>query len=239
MLFKIRKGFTITSVIMTAALVFAMTGGAYAASKYLITSTKQISPKVLKSLKGSNGKIGPAGPAGPAGATGLAGAAGAKGETGSTGKEGPAGKEGPVGKEGSPWTAAGTLPKGESLKGEWSASAPSGAAINSVSFALPLATAPTVHYIRMGESAPAGCSGEVENPGAEEGNLCVFASIEENSLDEFFSQPLPTTCAWEGGASSGCFPAQASKFGFGIEAIAETDAPVKVAGTWAVTAAGS
>ena len=36
------------NVAMTLALVFAMSGGAYAASKYVITSTKQISPKVLK-----------------------------------------------------------------------------------------------------------------------------------------------------------------------------------------------
>jgi hypothetical protein len=33
------------------ALVFAMSGGAYAASRYVITSTKQISLEVLESLK--------------------------------------------------------------------------------------------------------------------------------------------------------------------------------------------
>ncbi|MFZ2051303.1 MAG: hypothetical protein WAU69_10295 [Solirubrobacteraceae bacterium] len=59
-----------------------MSGGALAASKYLITSTKQISPKVVKQLKG---KVGPAGPTGKEGAPG---------------KEGAAGKEGKEGKEG-------------------------------------------------------------------------------------------------------------------------------------------
>ena len=46
-----RIHFSPATVIATLALVFAMTGGAYAASKFLITSTKQISPKVLKSLR--------------------------------------------------------------------------------------------------------------------------------------------------------------------------------------------
>ncbi|MGH2879601.1 MAG: hypothetical protein ACRDK4_08360, partial [Solirubrobacteraceae bacterium] len=58
---------------MTLALVFAMTGGAYAAKKYLITNTKQISPKVLKQLKGAKGPAGPAGPEGKAGAPGSPG----------------------------------------------------------------------------------------------------------------------------------------------------------------------
>ncbi len=53
-----RKRFTYANVASTLALVFAMTGGAYAADKVLITSTKQISPKVLTALKGKNGKNG-------------------------------------------------------------------------------------------------------------------------------------------------------------------------------------
>jgi len=67
------------------ALFFAMGGGAYAAKHYLITSTKQISPKVLKALKGKAGKTGPAGATGPAGPAGAAGAAGAKGDKGDIG----------------------------------------------------------------------------------------------------------------------------------------------------------
>src|SRR5207244_1787774 len=67
------------------ALFFAMGGGAYAAKHYLITSTKQISPKVLKALKGKSGKIGPAGATGPAGPAGAAGVAGAKGDKGDIG----------------------------------------------------------------------------------------------------------------------------------------------------------
>ena len=106
----IRKRMHITpaTAIASLALVFAMTGGAYAASKYLITSTKQISPKVLKSLKGANGKngingangapgaTGPGGPAGGAGPQGPQGPAGT-GEKGATGSVGPQGPSGPAG----------------------------------------------------------------------------------------------------------------------------------------------
>jgi hypothetical protein len=79
------------TAIASLALVFAMTGGAYAAGRYVITSTKQIKPSVLASLRGKTGPAGAAGAsgaAGPAGPTGPAGAAGAKGETGAKGEPG-------------------------------------------------------------------------------------------------------------------------------------------------------
>lgn len=89
---KIRNRLTYANVVATLALVFAMSGGALAASRYLITSTKQISPKVLKQLKGGKeGSAGPAGPAGPAGATGNAGSTGKEGVSGKTGDKGEAG----------------------------------------------------------------------------------------------------------------------------------------------------
>lgn len=56
-----------------------------AAKHYLINSTKQINPKVIKVLKGKSGPQGLQGKEGP---------------VGKEGKEGPIGKEGPVGKEG-------------------------------------------------------------------------------------------------------------------------------------------
>jgi hypothetical protein len=135
---RIRKRFSYTNLALTFALVFAMTGGAYAAGKYVITSTKQISPKVLKSLQGkagTTGQAGTAGPAGPAGATGAKGEIGTpgkQGEPGKEGKEGPVGKNGtngkegeegpagPTGPQGSPWVAGGTLPSGSTETGVWS-----------------------------------------------------------------------------------------------------------------------
>ena len=64
-------------VIALLALVVAVGGGtAFAASKYIITSTKQIKPSVRKALKG---KKGPAGAQGPQGMPGLRGPQGPAG----------------------------------------------------------------------------------------------------------------------------------------------------------------
>jgi hypothetical protein len=88
------KRFTYANVVATLALVFAMSGGAIAANHYLITSTKQISPKVIKKL---TGKAGPAGKQGPAGPQGKEGPAGKEGLAGKDGKDGKEGKEGAPG----------------------------------------------------------------------------------------------------------------------------------------------
>jgi hypothetical protein len=93
---NMRRPLNYANVVATLALVFAMSGGALAANHYLINSTKQISPKVLKKLRGSAGKTG------AAGVNGVPGAAGVAGTAGGTGKEGPRGLQGP---EGEPGTA--------------------------------------------------------------------------------------------------------------------------------------
>ena len=95
------------NIVATVALVFSMSGGALAASHYLVNSTKQINPKVLKKLRGDAGPTGAAGRAGAtgpagAGATGPAGSEGPRGTAGPRGSQGPAGAEGI---EGEPGTA--------------------------------------------------------------------------------------------------------------------------------------
>jgi hypothetical protein len=76
------------NVTATLALVFAMSGGALAAKHYLITSTKQFKPSVLKQLRGNAGAPGTPGAKGASGPPGAAGAPGARGEPGPRGELG-------------------------------------------------------------------------------------------------------------------------------------------------------
>jgi hypothetical protein len=140
---RLRNRLTYANVAATLALVFAMSGGALAASKFIVTSTKQIKPSVLAQLKGK------AGPAGAPGAAGAQGPAGAKGENGAPGGKGADGtsvtsaaepkgancKEGgskftaaagvtyacngEKGAKGEPWTAGGTLPSEKTETGAY------------------------------------------------------------------------------------------------------------------------
>jgi len=68
-----RRHLSYANVAATLAVVISMSGGALAADHYLINSTKQISPKVIKKLTGKRGP---------------------------SGREGAQGKEGKEGKEG-------------------------------------------------------------------------------------------------------------------------------------------
>ncbi len=241
---RIRRRITYTNVAMTLVLVFAMSGGAWAASRYAITSTKQISPKVLKSLRGAKGQngaagqAGPAGPQGPAGAKGETGPAGAKGEPGSAGAPGTNGKEGEKGAPGSPWTAGGTLPSGKSETGTWSilyeATAAGQPGSSAISFTIPLAAEPEAHYIGTNEelaeekneaaSIKEGkCKGTPEAPEAASGNLCVFAKAETNAKEYLFLKAIPEHFLGTGSD------------GTATVAAAVAAGEVLALGTWAVT----
>jgi hypothetical protein len=274
MLSRIRGHLTYANVAMTLALVFAMSGGAYAAKHYLITSTKQISPKVLKQLQGKAGKAGVNGANGANGLPGKEGALGkegAKGEPGTNGKDGkdgvsvtsstePKGGNCPEsgskftaangvtyacnGKEGLPWTDKGLLPKGSSEKGVWGATgwptkggspfAGGQVTFASLSFTIPLETAPVAHVIGVGEGAGEGnenvaitsgeCKGNFKGPGAAEGNLCVFETEVENVQAVVVDSPETNTLS------------EASKTGSVLYVLATSAGYVHADGVWAVTA---
>jgi hypothetical protein len=79
-----RRHLSYANVVATMALVFAMSGGALAATHYLITKTSQIKPSVLKKLKGNIGHTGATGATGPIGPQGPAGKEGQQGVSGTT-----------------------------------------------------------------------------------------------------------------------------------------------------------
>ena len=97
----IHRHLSYANIAATLAVLFSMSGGALAAKHYLITSTTQISPKVLKKLTARAGPTGPTGTTGPVAKEGSPGKRGPAGAEGSSGKTGPAGAEGSPGKTGS------------------------------------------------------------------------------------------------------------------------------------------
>jgi hypothetical protein len=186
---------------------------------------------------GTTGAPGAAGPAGPAGATGPAGPQGPQGVNGANGEPGKEGKQGKEGKEGKEGTFGGqSLPAGKTLTGAYAATGFGEAAFPEpgfgvveagVSFALPVpdigsASAQLeVHYIKEGETPPAGCTGDENEPGAEEGNLCVFGGAETNL------QSLPA--AYLKGSST-------TTMGFTVRGVSAAKGYLDINGTWAVTA---
>jgi hypothetical protein len=94
------KRISYANVAATLALVLSMSGGAFAAGHYLISSTKQISPKVLKKLKGRTGKQGVPGATGEKGLQGERGLAGTNGTNGVKGERGERGERGEQGEQG-------------------------------------------------------------------------------------------------------------------------------------------
>jgi hypothetical protein len=168
---KIRARATYANVAMTLALVFAMSGGAYAAKRYVITSTKQISPKVLKALAG---KVGAEGKEGKAGTPGTAGKDGVNGVNGKDGAAGASGESvgvkavptkvstcaeqgGSEFKVGATSTLAcngqtgftETLPSGKSERGQWGGAAGAGAVIAAISFTIPLSEGPKARFMGL------------------------------------------------------------------------------------------
>ncbi len=145
---RVRRQITPSALIAVVALVFAATGGAFAATggggggsspakasastgragTITATAAKKKSRAPARGPAGPRGAAGAAGPAGPPGAAGLAGPAGLtgpKGETGAagaaggTGPQGPQGPQGPAGANGTTGFTE-TLPKEKTETGTWS-----------------------------------------------------------------------------------------------------------------------
>lgn len=120
-------------------------------------------------------------------------------------------------------------PANTTQRGAWTASAPGSPSfvVEAVSFPVPLASAPAFHVIGVGQWPPAGCSGNVANPGAAPGHLCVFV---ESSFGASAVIDANSPVTGDPGASR-----------FGTELAVYPDSEpgttsVVKRGTWAVTA---
>jgi hypothetical protein len=209
-------------VVALLALFFAFGGGAYAANRYLISSTKQISPKVIKALRGRVGVAGPAGLPGPAGPQGPQGATGATGAKGDTGQQGP------------PGPFPGTLPTGKTVTGNWSASGVASAAsqyiMEGISYGYAFASTPTVTYVTFGSAPSAGCPGSVGSPQAANGHVCVYENDATGG-----GGPVNGTGGTCDPASAGCLFASSNKYGIAVFTLSAAAGQVFNWGTWAAT----
>ncbi|MCW3033258.1 MAG: hypothetical protein JWM60_1603 [Solirubrobacterales bacterium] len=202
------------NVVSTLALVLAMSGGAYAAGHYLINSTKQINPKVLRKLHGARGGRGVAGQNGPVGPQGVTGATGSKGARGPTGEPG--------------FSALSQLPSGKTESGDFAVSTivegPEITVSTAVTFSVPLsAPIPADHVEFTTVSTPGtNCLG----PGlARNGWLCVYISSALNTEPQAFSfNPEAAPAVGSG------------RYGAGFNWASSAEGIVRITGTYSVTA---
>lgn len=165
-------------IVAVIALVFAMLGGAYAASGSGGSDSKATASakKGPRGPKGPKGPAGPAGPQGPVGAKGDTGPAGSNGKDGTNGTNGTDGvspkgtafngeqngcKEGGVKFVGANTTVAcngvkgetgftETLPSGETETGTWAIGPGGLPSVVALPFNIPLEEAPTeMHYVNQ------------------------------------------------------------------------------------------
>lgn len=138
------------------------------------------------------------------------------------GPRGPEGLRGPVGPQGETALPA-TLPSGKTEKGSYGFASTrfEGGAVFSpgfqVSYPIPLSFSPTINFIKEEGASTANCPGDVSNPTATAGSLCIYAGREDE------------------GVSIENVPAQ-GRFGFLMFSEAEQGENYEEYGTWAVTA---
>jgi hypothetical protein len=243
----VRRHLSYANVAATLALLFAMGGGALAATHYLITSTNQISPAVLGQLRGKPGPPGPrgkqgkqgrrgprGGPVGPRGRRGPEGPPGPDGLTGVQGVQGPEGRRGPPGEKGDPGASAySPLPSGVSESGVYSANV--GGSASKVVYdavSLPVVLKAPVPIANVEYLLPGSPTSNCEGPGfAARGFLCIYSNFPQG---KGILPATPKVLNLEAGK-----PEEGSgPHGFVLEWVTsgELEAEAADIGTWTVTA---
>lgn len=134
------------------ALVLSMGGGsALAAKHYLISSTRQISPKVLTKLKGKTG------PQGKTGLQGPQGSQGSQGPQGFQGLQGPKGDAGTNGTNGTNGVAVIQRTTGSATPGD-NAGDTASTILSNAGFSNPAANTDNLFFARATFTPPAVCT---------------------------------------------------------------------------------
>ena len=122
-----------------------------------------------------------------------------------------------------------TLPSGESLTGTYglidNATAASQRAGTAISFEIPLATAPTTHFIKAGTTPPSACPGTAAAPKAAPGNLCIYEATAANVKLQSFEDPVTSSTG-----------STVQPFGAEVVALSAAAGNLDDSGSWAVTA---
>jgi hypothetical protein len=201
-------------IVACVALVAALAGGAYAASAKLTAQQKKEVKKIAKQVA-KPGAPGQPGPAGAAGAKGEPGASGSNGSNGVSPTGSPfAGVKGGCPEGGVEFKGANTtvvcngvdgetgftdtLPSGKTETGNWAVnSGGAGGEFITMSFNIPLATAPTeIGIVRENgmekvydpetneeiERDPLFCTGTALAPTAPPGKVCMYTEAEAGVL---------------------------------------------------------
>lgn len=211
---RLRGHLTYANVISTICLFLVLGGGAAFAAKTMLPKNS-VGPKQLKKGAVTPTKLS------AASKEALVGPRGTRGPEGPRGPEGLRGPAGPQGESG----FSSALPSGRTLKGSYGFASTrfdgGGGVVFSpgfqVSYPTPLSFSPTVNVIEEEAPSTANCPGDVSNPTATAGNLCIYAGREDV---EVFIENVPA----------------AGKFGFLMFPEAEQGENYEVYGTWAVTA---
>jgi len=194
------------------ALFLSLSSAAFAAHRYLLTSTKQIKPSVLSALRARHG------------AAGVGGAAGLQGARGPAGDQGPPGLPAP---------APTVLAPAQTETGVWGAStvAENGANLYRLtgSFATALANPipeGLVGYVARGSLPSRECPGVGQ---AAPGFLCLYEAVGENVKTPSQVSVFDPDDR-EGHAQS------AGRSGFGMVVSSAGEGDSSISGTFAVTA---
>jgi hypothetical protein len=215
--FQARFG-TAGLLIALLALVLALTTGAYAAAGGLSGKQKKEATKIAKTQAKSyaNSNPGAQGPKGEPGAKGDPGADGQPGKSvavtpiaaGGEACEGRAGAElkaegagsGAEVCEGPPGPTETRLPPGKTIKGLWQFQANQNkieVGVFNVAFPLRVEPGPNFVYMEPNAAPTEHCPGNVDEPQAKKGFLCLYAKVASGTKSTPFSLPVDSTLGLE------------------------------------------